>query len=303
MKILLKSSLAILLLGQAAFAQKDKLPPLYVIKGDSAVRGYGVNATSKSIRFKEKLNALKSIDRKLSQVQVYFLQPPEFTEAMLLFQSRNYKAAREKFAVCVKAYKNFDEVPGNYSSLAHFYEMECARKMNDLEGLASMMSKFIADPILNPDHKLQLEINGVFWDAVQNKAWTRLLSVANDPKWFERKLPGSIRAQVAYCTGLCYEGTNEPIKALTAYNTAFTADFAASEIISKKAALACLRILKNHEATQLAISLFGTDDYNEQLEGAFYLKEGKAIVNLWDKTLGAGSKLPADYLMFKKYGK
>ncbi len=305
MKRLLTASFTFLALGEAAFAQNEPVePPILVIRGDAAVKAFAVNATTKSIRFKEKKNSVNYIDKSLSQVSVYFKEPKEFAEALLLYKSRNYGEARAQFAACSKRYKKFDEVPGNYSTLAKFYEMECARKMNDLVALGNMMEKFIATPLLNKDHQLQLEVNGIFWEAVQNKSWERLLSVANDPKWFERKLPGGIRTQVAYCTGLSYEGTQDPVKALTAYNTAFTADFAASEIIAKKAALACFRILKNHEDTKLAISLQGSDDYNEQLPGVFFLKEGGALLTLWEKSLGGGEKVPTEYLQtFKKYSK
>jgi len=295
-------SLSLLLLNGAAFAQDQKNPAAYLIKGDGAVRGFIIAANKKNIRYKEKLNAVNHKDVKTSQATVYFLEPNEFKEAMLLYRNRKYKEAREAFAKCAFIYKKVNEIKGNHSTLSRFYEMECARKMEDLPSLAKLMGSFIKDPLLNKDHLLQIEINKIFWGAVQNKAWPRLLSIANDPKWYERVLPGNLRAQIEYCTGLAYEGTEKPIKALTAYNRAFTADFGASETISRKSASSCLRILKNQEAAKTAMDLWGTEDFNPNSDGAFYLKEGNALVKLWEKSLGVGHPLPADYVVFKKYG-
>jgi len=306
MKRFLTISLALFSMNQIAFAQKKKEPAqprIIVIKGDEGVRAYGVNATTKSLRYKERKNAVNHKDVKLSQFSIYSYEPEEFTEAMLSYRSRDYGKARSQFQECAKRYKAFEEIPGNFSTLATFYEMECARKLDDLPALSSIMKKFISKPLVNKDHQLQLEVNEVFWEAVQKKSWDRLINVALDEKWAMRKLPGAIRAQIAYCTGLCYEATDQSLKALTAYNKAFTADFAASEIISKKAALSCFRIIKNHDETKLALKLYGTDDYNEGSQGDAFLKEAAALVGLWEKSLGGGDKLPADYLTFRKFKK
>ncbi|MDB4382205.1 hypothetical protein N9Z40_04890, partial [Akkermansiaceae bacterium] len=126
---------------------------------------------------------------------------------------------------------------------------------------------------------------------------------ATDLEWEERKLAGDLRAQVSYCTGLALEGVDKPLKALNAYNGAFVADFAASEVITRKAGLACLRILKTHEDVVLAMKLFGTDDFEENSNGAFLIKEGIALIKLWDKSLGGGEPLPAEYKVFLKYDK
>lgn len=295
-------SVSALALAAPAQAQVDQAPA-YLIKGSKAAKVWLKDATKKAVRYTTKKGAVNFKDERLASVKVYFLQPDEFTEAMLAYQSRDYAGAQKKFGECVKAYKRFEEVQGNYSTLARFYEMECARKQDNLTALGSMMSKFISKPLVNEDHRLQIEINEVFWDAVKKKAWSRLIAVAEDPKWQDRKLPGSIRAQIAYVTGLSYEAEEKTLKALNAYNRAFTADFAASEVIARKAALACFRMLDRHEATKLAKKLYGTDDYSDRSEGAFYLKEGAALISLWDKSLGGGKPLPAEYNYFKKFAK
>jgi hypothetical protein len=52
---------------------------------------------------------------------------------------------------------------------------------------------------------------------------------------------------------------------------------------------------------KLAMKLFGTNDYNENSNGAFLIREGVALVRLWDKSLGGGEKLPQEYKSFLKY--
>ena len=53
---------------------------------------------------------------------------------MDLYESRDYAGAREKFAECKKAFDTLDEIKGNYSALAGFYELETCRKLEDLTG-------------------------------------------------------------------------------------------------------------------------------------------------------------------------
>jgi hypothetical protein len=111
---------------------------------------------------------------------------------------------------------------------------------------------------------------------------------------------------MSYCHGLALEGLDKPIQALTAYNHAFVSDFAASEEITRKAALNCLRIIDNDDSVKLAKKLYNTEDHNPDSTGAFLIKEGIALIKLWDKTLGNGATLPANYkglLRFPPKGK
>ena len=119
----------------------------------------------------------------------------------------------------------------------------------------------------------------------------------------QKKWTGTQRAQIYYCRGLAFEGLEEPIKALNAFNGTFTADYTASEVLTKKAALNCLRLIKAHEETILAMKLFGTEDEDTNSTGHFLLQEAVALCELWDVALGGGQPLPAEYkelLKFKK---
>ncbi|MEN8693699.1 MAG: hypothetical protein ACN4GG_05205 [Akkermansiaceae bacterium] len=299
------SALATVSLISPAVAQQVKeninTPQVLIMTEDDSFKAWIVNSAGRELRYTETENSTDYVDARISSVNVYFLEPSAFAEAMGLYRSRNYKEAHTAFAKCAALYEKFEEIPGNYSSLATFYQMECSRKLEDLATLEAEMEKFIATPLLNNQHKLQLEINKVFWDAVRTKAWERLISIGKEPEWAERKLAGSLRAQVNYCLALAYEGVKEPIRALNAYNGTFVADFAASEVLTSKSALACLRILKGHEDVVLAMKLFGTDEYSENSNGAFLLREGVALVKLWDKSLGCGAELPEEYKVFLKY--
>lgn len=300
------STLALLSLISPLAAQvKENVetPQVLIMTDDDSFKAWIVNAAGRELRYTETEKSTDYVDARISAVNVYFLEPSAFSEAMGLYRSRNYKEAHAAFKACADLYQKFEEVPGNYSTLATFYQMECSRKLEDLTTLEAEMSTFIADSLLNNQHKVQLEINKVFWDAVRTKAWERLIAISEDPDWAERKLAGSQRAQLSYCVALAYEGVKKPLKALNAYNGTFVADFAASEVLTNKAALACLRILKNHEDVALAIKLFGTEEYSDNSNGAFLLREGIALVKLWDKSLGGGNKLPDEYKFFLKYDK
>ena len=51
----------------------------------------------------------------------------------------------------------------------------------------------------------------------------------------------------------------------------------------------------------LAMKLYGSEEYDENSNGAFLIREGIALVKLWDKSLGGGEKIPAEYKIFLKY--
>jgi len=299
MKTILRAAFALTASLGSSFAQND--PQVLLMTDKETYTGFMVAADKTKILWKE--NEASTVRRQLSlaTTTVYFVQPVEFTEALELFKSRNYKDARTKFAECSDLYQKVREVKGNFSTLAKFYEMECARKLGDLDGLAALYETFDPENLLHEYHKMQVKIYGIFWDAVRTQSWVRLDGLVTGDEWRKARLPGNLRAQLAYCHGLALEGMQMPIKALNAYNGAFVADFGASEEITKKAALNSLRILSKHPDVDLTMNLYKTEDYSDDSSGALLIKEGTALIKLWDKTLGAGEKLPENYKIFLKY--
>ena len=296
MKTFLFSALSLVSASSFVFGQTETKEPFALImtEGDS-FSAYIVASSKLSLRYREQKQSTTFKNVRLASTNVYFIEPAEYTQAMELFRARKY------VEICAATYAKVDEVPGNYSTLANYFVLECHRKLGDLNALDTALESFIAGPLLHQQYHAQIEIYKVFWDAVRTSAWSRLVSIAVDPEWEEKKLAGELRAQVSYCTGLAYEGNKKPGMALNSYNGAFVADFAASEVITRKAALACLRILKNHEDVVLAMKLYGSEEYDENSNGAFLIREGIALVKLWDKSLGGGEKIPAEYKIFLKY--
>lgn len=301
MKTIFTAALALTATVGSLVAQGDSSLQALLMTEKDTFKGYIVAADKRNILWKETENSTTRRKAGLLTTTVYFLQPAEFTEAMELYKSRNYKDAQAKFSACYEKYKSVRTVKGNYSTLAGFYEMECARRLEDLDGLAALYEKFDPENLLHEYHKTQYKIYGVFWDAVRTKSWPRLDGLVMDDEWRKARLPGNLRAQIAYCHGLALEGMKKPVKALNAYNGAFVADFAATEEIAKKAALNCMRIISAHPDVKLAMDLYKTEDYSDDSSGAFLIKEGTALLSLWEKTLGSGEKVPEQYKIFLKY--
>jgi len=277
-------------------------PALLIVPDDPPQRVWVTASSSTNIEYKTTTN---SVDRKRvprSKVDsVYFFEPKPYKAAMKLYRNRDYKGAQEQFTLTKEAFKSVDDLPGNFSTLAAFYELECARRQGDLEGLSALLENYLSGPLMREDQKAQEEVY-VVWDAVRTKSWPRLNSLA-DEMLSQNKWTSSQLAQIYYCKGLALEALNRPLHALNAFNGAFTADFTASEELTKLATLACLRIIDNHDEVRLARDLYDTEDRDENSEGHRLLLEGTALCELWNKALGGGKALPEEYRSFLKYKK
>ena len=301
MKAILVSTLVLIATFTSVFGQEGKQPRILIVTGDESFSGFMIDANQTEFLWRENDRSTLIRRQRLASCTVYFIHPPEFIEALDLYKSRNYKDAAEKFKQCAADYDKFKEVPANPATLASFYELECYRHLEDLETLMGLVEKYDPQTLLHENQKLQYEIYQVFWDAVRTKSWERLDAICDDPKWRDRKMPGSLRAQLCYVQGLAREGIGKPVKALNSYNGAFVADFSASEEITRKSALNCLRIILAHEDVKTAMELYPTEDYSDESNGAELIKEATALLKLWDKVLGSGEKVPAKYQVFLKY--
>ncbi|MGJ8726044.1 MAG: hypothetical protein ACSHYB_15925 [Roseibacillus sp.] len=290
----------ILSLACAAALPGQTLAPAFKIEDGGADRIWIEDASEKTIRYRENPKSLNRIDVPLRKVSVMFLTPPEYSIALDLFENRKYEEAQPAFKVAREKYAFTEDVPANFSSLAGFYEMECARKLGKYEEVEQLFSKFKPAPLALNTHKTQLEIYPLY-NAIRSEDWPRLAILCEE--WADKKVPGSIRAQLEYAYGMALEGKGELENALIAYNKAMVADYAASEILVRKAALACFGIYNKHPDIELARKLHGTPDENPNSNGALLLTEAAALVDMWNAALGRGEALPDDFKAFLKYKK
>ena len=274
-------------------------PALLIEKEGAFQQVWLIAATKSAIRYRETEIAADTKDARISNYDsIYIIEPTEYSEAVDLYQARKYEEAKAKFIEVKELFKPISPLQNNPAALAAFYEMECLRKLGDLDGLSAALQVFGKDSLTRETQLRQLELY-VLWDAVRTKSWDRLELLAKERE--NTRLPGDQRAQVAYCHGLALEGLDRPKEALFAYNTAMTADAGASEVVARKAALRVLAIHLADSEVKTAIKVWGTPDENKNSEGYANLTEAAAVARLFEMSLGAGAPLPAEYKEFLKY--
>src|SRR5690606_32165705 len=144
---LIASIAAALVMPAAAQQAAFQADAVLADQDGSNLRIWIIAATKASIRYRDSEFATTTKDLKLApSVSVYLFEPPDYSAAIDLYQARKYKEALGKFTLLKNRYKPVEALPGNHSTLAAFYEMECLRKLGDLEGLAKAVEAFSRDP-------------------------------------------------------------------------------------------------------------------------------------------------------------
>ena len=286
----------------ASSRAQDNLPQLeaFILQKDGAViRGFVVAATGTVIQYLD--NPHSSTVRNLTRsdlATVYLLEPPDYTEAVETYESRDFAKAREAFAKVKERYRRMRILPGNHSTLAAYHEMECLRHLGDYTALAAALKDFNRTPLLRPYQATQLELYAL-WDAVGKEDWPRLEILAR--QWDEKELPGYQRAQVGFCYGLALEKQQRPLEALSHYHTALTADSAASADLAQAATLAILAIHAADPEVAVARQLFGTESEKSKSPGHYRLIEAAAVAALHPLLLPNAPELPEEYRAFTRY--
>ena len=308
MKTIFSFSVLMLLAGMAcaqtapapaAGVTPQQSPAIFIYDDGSSDNVFIVGATKTQIRYKSTAQAIDTEDIKLSDIQsVYILEPKLYRQAMELYQARKYAEAKDIFATVKQMYKPTAALDNNYATLAAFYELECLRRLGDLDGLAKELDGFRPDGLTREHHLRQIELY-VFWNALRTKSWDRLISLGASRE--QEKLPSYQRAQVAFCVAQAYEAQQQFTKALNAYNTALVADMGATEEIAEKAAVGIMRIHQANPEVQLAMKLWGSPDENKNSTGYFHLQEAASVAALYQLTLGNGKKLPIEFIPLLKY--
>jgi tetratricopeptide (TPR) repeat protein len=280
--------------GVHAATNEAAFEALLIRPDGSSQRAYIVTATKVSIRYREARDSNEVKDLKVSDLaSIHVIEPPGYAAAIDLFQDRRYQEAKTAFAALRKSLEAVSNLPDNPGTLSAFHELECLRKLEDLEGLSEELKKFNKDPLVRENHLRQIEMY-VFWDAVRTKNWNRLDALAKDRA--KQRLPGYQRAQVSYCHALALEALGRPDEALDAYNTSLVADVGASEEIARKSALAILRLHLADPAVKEALKQPAPT--TEPTSGQTRLAEARAVAKLFELSLGAGDPLPEEFRMF-----
>ena len=278
--------------------QDFRAEALLIDKDGRSTRIELVAATRTSVRYRIPGGSKDVLDFVLKDgAAVFVSEPRDFTEAMDFYQARKYAEARVRFIAVKERYRPIEGLEDSVSTLAAFYEMECLRKEGDLDGLAAALQKFTKGPLSREYQARQLELY-VFWDAVRTKSWERLEALAKERA--SMRLPGDQRAQIAYCEGLALENLQRPDEALISYNIAITADAGASEDITRQAALRILGIYQRDPEVLSAIKSRKTGKETIPPQAGAKLAAAEAMASLFQRSLGAGTPLPAGFRDFLK---
>lgn len=295
-------SLLIPALALPAFSQQGYQAEAILSKPDDGgtFRAWILASTKTQFRYKTTAISTDFVDARLSDFATIFLvEPPEYAEAIDLYESRKYQEAREKFAEVKEIHKPIATLPDNFHTLAAFHEMECLRHLGDYQGLAEVLKTFIKEPLTRENQLRQLDLY-IMWDAVRALEWNRVLPIASERD--AEALPGYQRAQVAYCKGLALDNLDRGREAIVEYSIAMTADSGASEIIAQQAAIKALGVYHKDPEVQIAIQNWGTEDENKNSPGYTRLTEAAALAKFYGKFLSLGKALPAELKELTKYG-
>ncbi|MEK7953322.1 hypothetical protein [Luteolibacter soli] len=293
-----RSLLLMALLTATAAAQQAAEAFLIDATGDSE-RVWITTADHDKIRYQKQEQGGDSTEASVSGIaSIYLLEPAALSEALDLFQARQYAAAKTKFAAIKTAYQALRTLPDNPSTIAGYFEMECLRKSGDLAGLAKTLEAFDKSGLTRSNQLRQLDLYAL-WDAARLKDWPRLKDLATAQ--LKERLPGGQRAQVAWCLGLANESQGKPREAIDFYQTAITADGGASEDLARDAALRVMRLHQKDPEVKAAMKQWGTPSDDPQSDGHLRLAEAAALADLWELTLGGSTPLPAEQKELLKF--
>ena len=281
---------ATIVIIEDAANNKLKKEEVYLLAVTAAQIAYKFNVADAEPEVKSR----KEID------SIFLHEPKDYLEAVDLLEGRKYAEAQQAFSKLKVRYgKAYPGIPNNPGVMSGFYELECLRKLNDLEGLRVALQGFNKEALTHKVPLQQLELY-VLWDAIRANLNQEAVKIAEGYKG--KRLPGYQRAQIAYCHGRALEGLNEdPSKILLAYSTAMTADAANSEVIARDAALRSLEILHKDEEMKDAIKTYENSEGDELIRGFTKAMEGAGLCVMFQLTLGAGEPLPTKFRYFLNY--
>lgn len=297
-KLLIIGALAARLTAQETYQAPAQVAAM-LINEEGSQPAWILEASKTAIRYRESETDVDTLIAKRSDFNhIYLYEPREFAAALELFEARKYEEAKAAFIAVKERFKPLAALDNSPSVLAAFYEMECLRKLGDLEGLEKALQGFDKRQLVN-EHQLRQVDLYVLWRVVHGKNWQSADNLAKERA--KTRLPGDQRAQVAYCHGLALEELARPNEAILAYQTALVADSGASVEITREAALRLLALLKKDADVQRAIRDWGKPEENKNFPGYNKLQEAATVAALYELTLGGGKPLPDELKDLKKY--
>jgi hypothetical protein len=289
----------LLALFTATAAAQQPAEAFLIDAAGGSERVWIISATHDKVRYQTQEKGGDPVEAPVANsASIYLLEPAALSEALDLFQARQYVAAKTKFAAIKKAYHAIRSLPDNPATIAGYFEMECLRKSGDLAGLAKALEAFDKSGLTRRNQLRQLDLYAL-WDAVRLKDWPRVNELATAR--LKERLPGGQRAQVAWCLGVAHESQDKPREAIDAYQTALTADGGASEDLARDAALRVMRLYQKDPEVKAAMKQWDTPAADPQSTGYRRLAEAAAIADLWELALGGGAPLPAEHKELLKF--
>ena len=278
---------SLVLLAHASIAR------VYIVKKNGkAKRAYLSKVSKKAITYIDNPKDTSGSEVLKEEVQtIFFYQPKSFAKALALFNNYRFQDAYDLFTDCKMKYKPYDALDGNYSTIAGFYELECVRRLGDLARLDQLLNDFRPAPLLDENHLTQLAIYP-FWHAVHTASWERLLTLA--PQWENKKLPGTQRAQIAFCHALALEALGEREGALLKFHEALAvSDLKEQNLISKACAKIIFLITEQKEVLEYLKLPLDTRSQSSRLYHE--VLAASSVAKLWSQLSHSGSSFPSEY--------
>lgn len=295
----MKWPLLVLATFTATAAAQQPAEAFLIDAAGGSERVWITSATHDKIHYQRQEQGGDSTEAAVSGIaSLYLLEPAALSEALDLFQARQYTAAKTKFAAIKTAYQALRALPDNPSTTAGYFEMECLRKSGDLASLAKALEAFDKSGLTRRNQLRQLDLYAM-WDAVRLKEWPRVQELATAR--LKERLPGGQRAQAAWCLGLACESQGKQSEAIDLYQTALTADGGASEDLARDAALRVMRLHQKDPEVKAAMKQWGSPAEDLQSNGHRRLAEAAALADLWELTLGGSTPLPAEQKELLKF--
>ncbi len=284
--------------GEAA-AQQTRINAILIPHEGNPSRIWINEATETQVRYydTEVTTALSNIPR--SQVRsVFFEEPTSLSTAIQQFRGRDYQTAMQGFSRVAAEYRPVRALPGNPSTRAAFFEIECLRLLGEYGRMSEKLGEINKSGLIRENELRQLELN-LMWEAVGSEAWDRLERLVRQRA--DSDMPGNQRAQVAYCAGLVHHQKGETREAIDAYNEAMIVDAGASEVVARLAVTGILRIFDEDPEVQEAREAWGTENERPDSDGHVRLLEAGAVARIYETFIGAEFPLPDAYMPYLEY--